>query len=74
MIDPEVITAINTFDERLEEGEKRINDNILQHNASIAALIDVLGLTVDQRLDFINLSRKKYEEFQNQINSTQSEK
>jgi hypothetical protein len=35
MIDPEVITAIDTLDEKLEKGEKRINENILLHNARI---------------------------------------
>ena len=60
----DLVVAINDLNERFDQGEERINDNIFQFNANISALIEVLGLSVDQTLDFINASKRIFKERQ----------
>jgi hypothetical protein len=61
MEENELITALNNLHLRIEEHSKRITESLVRAEAQIAALILVLDLTDDQKLDFYNLSKEIYE-------------
>jgi hypothetical protein len=50
--------AFNNLAERVLAIENNVNENILSFNSHIAALVDMLEFSTDQRLDFQNLSAK----------------
>jgi hypothetical protein len=56
MASDDEIRAFNAMAARIESIEKAMNDHIVGIEAKMQALIQVFGLSVDQTLDWINLS------------------
>ena len=58
MASDDEIRAFNAMAARIESIEKAMNDHIVGIEAKMQALIQVFGLSVDQTLDWINLSKE----------------
>ena len=59
--------AFNNMAERVMSIEKDVNKFILTQTANMAALIEILGLTTDQTLDYVNLSKKNFKELSKEM-------
>jgi hypothetical protein len=63
MTDDQFGKAMNILHDRIEENTRVYNDTLLQFSAKLAALVEIIDLTTDQKLDYLNRSKELFEEY-----------
>lgn len=60
--DQEVIKALQNVDQRMEESREGVSHYVKLFYSNFLALVEVLDLSTDQKLDLLNAQKRNYKE------------